>query len=83
LAAHQDDFVDLVYANAGIGQSFLQGSIERSIRVLDQLLSFGASELADQVLGPEASAVMKRQVDLGFDGGRELDFAFSAASFSR
>ena len=59
--------------DAGVGDGLLAG-LERAVeQVLDQLLELGAGELADQVLGAAGVGGDEGQVDLGFDGGGELD----------
>ena len=52
----------------------LLARLERALQqVFDQLLQLGAGQLADQVLGTGGVGSDEGQVDLGFDGGRELD----------
>ena len=53
--------------------AFLQGSSERSSRSPTKLLELGAGQLADQVLGAGGVGGDEGQIDLGFDGCRELD----------
>ena len=73
LAADEDDLVDLVDGDAGVGDGLLAG-LERAVeQVFDQLLELGAGQLADQVLGAGGVGGDKGQIDLGFDGRGELD----------
>ncbi len=73
LAADEHHLVDLAGGDAGIGHSLLAGLDRALDQVLNQLLQLGARELADQVLGAGRVGGDEGQVDLGFDGGRELD----------
>ncbi len=73
LTADQHDFVNLVSLHTGIGHRLAAG-LERSLEnVVDQLLQFGASQLADQVLWSVRIRGNEGQVDLCLHCRRELD----------
>ena len=81
LAADEHDFVDLAGLDAGIGDGLLAGLERAHEEVVDHLLELGAGELADEVLGSAGVGGDEGQVDLGLDGGGELDLGLLRGVF--
>ena len=75
-AADQNHFVDVLGVDAGVPEGQLAGLDATLQDVFHQAFELGAGELHVQVLGSRGIGRHKRQVDLGFQSGRELHFCF-------